>query len=324
MTPDVREDPGDALSLTTDRYTSGEELKSVAEAGFEAGLAVIIEAMPTASVVIDTSCRVLASNSAAYALVGRLETPETKGALCRAAGQLSLSTGPGLVTLNHGMDCQEYFIVPLPGPSARGKTLFLVGLVPDETTRGSTSHPPLSSHNLAPSPVGVLREQALKFKRLSETDPLTGALNVRAFAAHVRQTLARAPEQKGALIFVDLNGFKSINDKFGHAAGDKVLVHVAAKLTFAPHTGIATARMGGDEFALWVPFVEQSSRAKIIDRVFNRLSDPVDLSEYVADDTHVTVTAAIGAAHCPVDACNYETLRRVADKRMYEDKARAQ
>lgn len=324
MIPDVREDPGDALSLFADRHAPGEELKSVAEAGFEAGLAVIIEAMPTASIVIDTSGRVLARNSAAYAVVGRLETPETKSALCRAADQLSLGTGPGLVTLNHGMESQEYFIVPLPGPSARGKTLFLVGLVPDETSRGPTSYAPLQSHNLAPSPVGVLREQALKFKRLSETDPLTGALNVRAFAAHVRQTLAGAPEQKGALIFIDLNGFKSINDRFGHAAGDKVLVHIAAKLTFPPHTWISTARMGGDEFALWVPFVEHSSLAKIIDTVCSRLSDPVDISEYGAEDTQVTVTAAIGGAHCPEDACNYETLRCVADKRMYEDKARAQ
>ena len=339
MTPEVREDPRDPLLLFADRHCPGEELKSVAEAGFEAGLGVIIQAMPTASIVIDTSCRVLASNRLAYDLVDQLETAEIKTALEQAGAQASLGTEPGLVTLNHCAESRDYFIVPLPGTSARGKTLFLVGRDPDETVRKPAHYAPLQSQAPSPSPVGVLREQALKFKRLSETDPLTGALNVRAFAARVRQALALAPGRKGALIFLDLNGFKTINDKFGHAAGDKVLVHVAKKLTFLPHTWIATARVGGDEFALWIPFVAQTSLCDIIAGIRDRLNAPVDLSDFSTENaqqgtteniaekttrqTQVTVTAAIGAAHCPDDALNYETMRRLADERMYEDKSRA-
>ena len=324
MTPEVREDAGDPLSLFADRYAPGEEFKSVAEAGFEAGLTVILQAMPSASVVIDTSCRVLASNNAGRDLVACLQAARTKRVLRQAAAEASLGAEPGLVTLNHGAESRDYFIVPLPGSSARGKTLFLVGRVPNETEPSSTGYAPLKSHAAAPSPVGVLREQALKFKRLSETDSLTGVLNLRAFAARVRQALSLASGRKGAMIFLDLNGFKSINDRFGHTAGDKVLEHVAAKLRFPPHTWIATARMGGDEFALWVPFVEQTNLAKLIAVLRERLDAPVDLSEFGTQATHVTVTAAIGAAHCPDEALTYEALRRLADERMYEDKARTE
>lgn len=324
MALEVNEDARDPLLSLADQNAPGEMARSFAEAGFEAGLSVIIEALPTASIVIDETCRVLAANTAARPAADGLMSSEPLACLRKAVSQASSATEPGRITLNLGTRREEYLVMLLPGPSVRAKELFLLSAAQEETGRSRAPYTPLQDYDLAPGPVRALREQALEFKRLSETDPLTGALNVRAFAASVRQALARTPRPKGAMIFVDLNGFKSINDRFGHTAGDKVLMHVASKLTFPPQTWIVTARMGGDEFALWVPFVEQISLPKIIEGIRARLRVPVDLSDLGTGDTWVTPTAAVGAVHCPEEALNYETMRRLADRRMYRDKANAE
>jgi diguanylate cyclase (GGDEF)-like protein len=170
-------------------------------------------------------------------------------------------------------------------------------------------------------PTRQLREEAARFKRLSETDPLTGVLNLRAFVARVTQALSDRPGRRGAMIFLDLNGFKEINDAYGHATGDRVLAHVADKLTFPPHTWIATARIGGDEFAMWMPGVLPENLENVIAGIRARLCVPVDVSDTSSDRLRIMATAAIGAACCPDEARSYEALRNLADKRMYQDKA---
>ncbi|MEM6590188.1 MAG: diguanylate cyclase, partial [Pseudomonadota bacterium] len=93
-------------------------------------------------------------------------------------------------------------------------------------------------------------------------------------------------------------------------------------LSFPVHTGILTARMGGDEFALWVPGVVTDSLTSVIDCLRMRLSVPLDLSEERGQRVTVTVKASIGAVCCPDEALNYTSLRHLADQRLYEDKTK--
>jgi len=91
-------------------------------------------------------------------------------------------------------------------------------------------------------------------ERLSRTDPLTGLLNRRAFSADLSVALERSVRNgtPGALMYVDLDNFKAINDTLGHEAGDAVLLQVADQLGHASRRYDLHARLGGDEFALWL------------------------------------------------------------------------
>lgn len=94
--------------------------------------------------------------------------------------------------------------------------------------------------------------------RLARTDPLTGLFNRRAFTDEVERRMVRirAGQGRGALVLIDLDNFKPINDRLGHAAGDEVLVAVAGHLTAAIRGPDLVARLGGDEFAVWFEGVD--------------------------------------------------------------------
>lgn len=291
--------------------------------GYLAGLSAIIHALPLAAAVVESTGAVVQANDAATRLFGAHLSSSGLVVfrdLAACAGKAGEPVTNWLKTpLNHRAEVTVAPIAP---------DLFLVTsaveAVPLDTNpaRLSESTPTLySPQDTTRTPTRALREEAARFKRLSETDPLTGALNVRAFAARVKQALMDRPRRRGALIFLDLNGFKEINDGFGHAAGDLVLVHVAQKLTFPPQTWVATGRLGGDEFALWMPGVEPSALPNVIAGIHARLSVPADVPLGAGRVCQVTVSASVGAACCPFESRNYESLRHVADTRMYEQKA---
>lgn len=118
-------------------------------------------------------------------------------------------------------------------------------------------------------------ERLAHFEQLALTDGLTGLLNRRGFESEIKRamTAARRYREKGVLIFVDLDGFKPINDTFGHAAGDEVLVRVAALLTASVRATDSVARLGGDEFAVLLTRTGWDSglkRAEAFDKMINR------------------------------------------------------
>lgn len=96
------------------------------------------------------------------------------------------------------------------------------------------------------------RQRIVQLENLSSTDPLTGLLNRRGFENHLSLTLARARRygETGAIAHLDLDDFKSVNDSYGHAAGDEVLKAVARALTGAVRQTDIVGRLGGDEFAV--------------------------------------------------------------------------
>ena len=142
---------------------------------------------------------------------------------------------------------------------------------------------------------------------LSRTDPLTGCLNRRGFSERLQHELAQGGDI--ALIHLDLNAFKAVNDRYGHAAGDELLRWVGSTLQALLRGSDATGRLGGDEFALLLPGVSAAEARVIADRTVATLAERVG--------------SAAGVAWHPVDGRDEDTLHRHADADLYAAKARA-
>ncbi|MDT0274307.1 sensor domain-containing diguanylate cyclase [Blastococcus goldschmidtiae] len=153
-----------------------------------------------------------------------------------------------------------------------------------------------------------LRRQAL-------TDPLTGLLNRAAFSERlVAATASIDPGSPPAVIFVDIDDFKDVNDSLGHAAGDGLLVTVAARLTADVRADDVVARLGGDEFAVLLADADDDRLRDVADRLLGALRAPM-----VLDGTSLSVTASLGGAlGAPGDTA--DRLLHRADTAMYEAK----
>ncbi len=148
-------------------------------------------------------------------------------------------------------------------------------------------------------------------------DPLTGLANRARFLDRVQGTLSDAAGRKRpAVLFLDLDGFKSVNDSLGHEAGDRLLVIVASRLLSATRGSDTVARFGGDEFAILLDGVGSEHEATIVaERVLGAVTASVAL-----DGHAVRVGASIGIAIAQHDGDDAETLLRNADLAMYKAK----
>ena len=161
-------------------------------------------------------------------------------------------------------------------------------------------------------------EAALEHRALH--DPLTDLPNRSLFFDRLRQALhsARRDGSQVALVMLDLDGFKAINDTRGHATGDAVLREVAARLRLGLRATDSAARLGGDEFAWILPRV--TSRRSVEAMVRKRLAvaqEPVNL-----DGQEIDVGVSAGIAMYPDDGQDPDTLMRRADRAMYSVKRR--
>lgn len=160
---------------------------------------------------------------------------------------------------------------------------------------------------------GLMREREV-LQDAADTDVLTGLRNRRSFEGEVNRTLSR-PGTRSALLLVDLDRFKPVNDRYGHQAGDQVLVEVARRLERVARAGDVTARLGGDEFAIFLPRgqgVEHLAR-----RVLAELRRPV-----VVEGVELQVGGSVGIAAAPRHADDLVGLVRAADEALYEAKTR--
>ena len=155
---------------------------------------------------------------------------------------------------------------------------------------------------------------------MARHDPLTGLANRRLFKEVVEARL-QAAGSTGAVLLVDLDRFKTINDVYGHPAGDMVLLAAADRLRALISQGSAAsssiaARLGGDEFALFVPHDGNNDAvSRLAQEVIARLSAPVTWGR-----TQLEVGATIGAALAPLDGSDPEALLHAADLAMYRGK----
>ncbi len=155
--------------------------------------------------------------------------------------------------------------------------------------------------------------------RQANHDSLTGLANRAAFHARLEVALAHPERRSGtqAVLFVDLDDFKDVNDTLGHAAGDELLCVVAARLSHAVRESDLVARLGGDEFALLLDGVADPSDAFIVaERAVAALASPVEI-----DGTWAHVGASVGLA-MRHDGSDPDSLMREADVAMYTAKGR--
>jgi len=156
-------------------------------------------------------------------------------------------------------------------------------------------------------------------------DPLTELPNRRLFTEHLEVAIERAHRDGSAVavLFIDLDGFKDVNDDLGHGAGDAVLMGVATRLRDITRTGDVVARLGGDEFLMLVT-LETPTRptdevaAALAGRVRLALKPPLRLPAGLPD---VHQAASVGVALFPQHASSAEALVRHADAAMYADKS---
>jgi diguanylate cyclase (GGDEF)-like protein len=140
-------------------------------------------------------------------------------------------------------------------------------------------------------------------------DELTGLPTRRLLRDRLSQAIAQGIRQdkQVALLLVDLDAFKSVNDRLGHTAGDKLLQALAGRLTDTVRAGDTACRYGGDEFVVMLPAIDHPS-----------LSEP-----YFIDEFEIRITASIGSAFYPIDGRTYEELINRADDALYRAKTKS-
>ncbi|WP_018167962.1 GGDEF domain-containing protein [Thioalkalivibrio sp. ALMg9] len=149
-------------------------------------------------------------------------------------------------------------------------------------------------------------------------DLLTGLPNRRLFLDRLEQGVnhAKRSGQSLAVLFMDLDGFKEINDSFGHEAGDRLLSEVAERLTHCIREEDTVSRLGGDEFTVLVTGVKQLKDVERVARTITReLARAIDIGQ-----TSVHISASIGISFYPKDATSPVSLLEAADKAMYQAK----
>jgi len=163
----------------------------------------------------------------------------------------------------------------------------------------------------------VLRRQRQHVEQLARTDALTGTPNRYALAEHALAAMTPDQARRGrpALLLLDLDRFKEVNDSLGHHVGDQLLVEVARRLTRSVKTRDVVARLGGDEFAVLLPDATVEVGRVVATRLRSALRAP-----FVIDGTSVDIDVSIGIAAPPSDGTDLTTLLRRADIAMYAAK----
>jgi diguanylate cyclase (GGDEF)-like protein len=157
-----------------------------------------------------------------------------------------------------------------------------------------------------------------RLSNLAYHDVLTGLPNRRLLNEHLNQELIRARRQKTmvAVVFLDIDNLKTVNDSFGHEAGDRLLREVSARIASCTREGDIVARLGGDEFVMVLPIQsDQDTVSSLIQRVRDSMSQKLRLGNW-----KLNVSCSIGVAVYPQDGKDGATLLRNADAHMYRAK----
>jgi diguanylate cyclase (GGDEF)-like protein/PAS domain S-box-containing protein len=165
------------------------------------------------------------------------------------------------------------------------------------------------------SDITVLKDSQKKLEHMAHFDTLTQLPNRALLADRLEQAIAYANRENLllAVCFLDLDGFKPINDKHGHHVGDKLLINVAARLKQVLRTVDSVARLGGDEFVLLITGLKDMQELELImARVMTGIAAP-----HLIDDLSLSVSASVGITLCPLDNADADMLLRHADQAMY-------
>jgi diguanylate cyclase (GGDEF)-like protein/putative nucleotidyltransferase with HDIG domain len=238
--------------------------------------------------------------------VARNEKPITNG---NPAAEIHLG-GPSRVTI-----LRSALSVPLRGRDGVAGVLSLYGREKDFFTKDH-----LRMLLAASSKLGVSVENALQYEKAqntASTDFLTGLPNARSICLHLEKQLSRVRRTKTplAVLLCDLNGFKKVNDTFGHLTGNKLLREIAARFKSSCREYDEVGRLGGDEFVLVLPDLAKDQ----VTEMEGRLSRAVQEASR-SSCAEMVVTVSVGSAFYPDDGVCGEELLSEADRRMYEVK----
>ncbi len=227
----------------------------------------------------------------------------------RAAYQRMVAGGGNSLRMQHRFVGREGQVVWVDAAAslvhdAAGEASFAIAMIQD-----------ITQHKEAEA---ALLSQAALNEHQAQHDALTGLANRTLFHARIGHVVnpRRRSDGRAAVVVVDLDGFKEINDSLGHAAGDELLVVLSGRLDAALRTSDTVARLGGDEFGILLPDIRK--RADVlhaVERLKEAIEEPVALQ-----GLSLSLEASIGIATYPEDGEDVETLLRCADAAMYHAK----
>ena len=279
----------------------------------------LLEAFPGHVAVVDRAGIVQAVNAAwaRYSVVhpGSRWRPPVGADLVAAYGPEGDGGdhGPGVAAAVQGVleRRQDAFHLDLVEPAPEGERWFALRVAPLQVSAGGA--------------VVILAE--ITGRKRAETqlahqalhDPLTGMANRTLFLDRLGLALARLPRRPTglAVLFLDLDGFKGVNDTLGHTAGDRAIMAVADRIRSVLRPGDTAARMGGDEFTILCEDITSPEDAThIAERVIASVSQPIELPE-----AKVALTTSVGIA-ISAEGATSQSMVRAADSAMYHAKQR--
>jgi len=165
--------------------------------------------------------------------------------------------------------------------------------------------------------ITVQREAQDRIQRLAHFDPLTDLPNRALLAERARRHITDEHAKSGtlAMLFLDLDHFKNVNDSLGHRVGDILLVAVARRLQSLLSPQDTVSRLGGDEFLLLLPSASAAQAAEVATRLLTAVAQPFQIDPY-----ELTTTLSVGIAMYPADGDSFDTLYQRADAAMYRAK----
>jgi diguanylate cyclase (GGDEF)-like protein/PAS domain S-box-containing protein len=274
----------------------------------------------TGMLLMDLDGRILDSNPAIQELLGHshgeLEGHRTSEFVhpddrreARSAYQKMISAGRSSLRMQHrfvGRDGKVLWVDVSASlvQDSDGHNSFAITMIQDVTQRTKAE--------------AALRSQAALNQHQALHDALTGLANRTLFRSRIEDAVGTTPRPgaRAAVLVIDLDGFKEINDSLGHAAGDDLLVELGRRLKSALRSSDTVARLGGDEFGVLLP------HARVLDdvlRAARRIQAAIE-RPIVCQDVSLTLEASIGVALHPDDGNDVETLLRCADAAMYHAK----
>jgi diguanylate cyclase (GGDEF)-like protein/PAS domain S-box-containing protein len=292
------------LPLVGDDGVVGLMAGIVTEAPFRSLVDIVMDAV----LVFDQAGRILVANAPAAALLGysaeKLVGQPVTEVLQAGFVAAGLGSGEGIVTAAREASVRRADGSACPvevsiGESRRELRRLFVAVLRDITAR---------------------KAEEDRYRALALTDPLTGLANRTLFQDRLGQALARSRRsgRPVALHLIDLDGFKAINDRFGHPTGDRVLQAFAERVRPVIRETDVLARLGGDEFALvQTELAHAGGAALLADRVLEALEEPLRI-----DGQRVAIRASLGVALHPEQGSTVEQLTEHADCALYRAKRR--
>ena len=167
------------------------------------------------------------------------------------------------------------------------------------------------------SNMGEWRAELDKWREKADRDELTGLYNRAFFERWVTRKLESADLERGSLIFIDVDNFKEINDRYGHLAGDEILRFIAQKILGVFRRTDVVARYGRDEYVIFVSSVSREILTTRLNQLCSMFQEP-----YRGDNLTIYMSASIGASYYPDDGQDFRMLLEKADQALYEAKRR--